>query len=338
LMNSLSYVPNFKFMKKIIIGIDISSKTLDICLKQGEQVSYSTIDNELTSIKGFFKKYTKDEVVVAMENTGRYNWNLFKILPGFGFEVYVISPLHLKKSIGLVRGKNDKVDAHRICLFIEKNRSEMKQWKPTPLAIRKMKVLLAERSSRVKMKKQLLNQQRDYKLMKDISLDGELMKLNKKLIQTIDQHIKKIETEIEKTVELDEQLKSQSKLIRSVPGVGKVVSWMMLAKTEGFSLIDDPRKMACYCGVVPFEFQSGTSIRNRPRVSMYADRSMKSVLHLAAMSAIRLNNDLKTYYVRKIDQGKNKMSVLNAVRNKIIHRIFAVIKNQTMYKNDLVLS
>src|SRR5690606_33939212 len=169
-------------------------------------------------------------------------------------------------------------------------RSGMKQWKPTPLAIRKMKGLRAERSSRGKMKKQLLNQQREYKRMKDMSLDGRRMKLNKKLSRTSDWHVTKIETEIEKTVELDEQLKSQSKLIRSVTGVGKVVSWMMLAKTEAFSLIDDPRKMACYCGVVPFEFQSGTSIRNRPRVSMYADRSMKSVLHLAAMSAIRLNN------------------------------------------------
>lgn len=325
-------------MKKVIIGIDISSKTLDICLKQGEQVSYSTIDNELKSIRRFLKKYARDEVVVAMENTGRYNWKLFEVLPGFDFQVYVISPLHLKKSTGLVRGKNDKVDAQRICLFIEKNSSEMRQWKPSCVAIRRMKVLITERSSRVKMKKQLLNQQRDYKLMKELSLDKELLKLNRKMVQAIDQQIRTIEAEIEKTIELDEQLKGQSRLVRSVPGVGKVVSWMILAKTEGFNLIDDPRKMACYCGVVPFEFQSGTSIRNRPRVSMYADRSMKSVLHLAAMSAIRLNNDLRTYYVRKVGQGKNKMSVLNAVRNKIIHRIFAVIKNQTMYKNDLVLS
>jgi len=65
---------------------------------------------------------------------------------------------------------------------------------------------------------------------------------------------------------------------------------------------------------------------------------MKSLLHLAAMSAIRLNNELRTYYRRKVGEGKNKMSVLNAVRNKIVHRIFAVVKNQTMYKNDLVLS
>lgn len=74
-----------------------------------------------------------------------------------------------------------------------------------------------------------------------------------------------------------------------------------------------------------------------PRVSILTDKSMKSVLHLAAMSAIRLNNDLRTYYKRKVDEGKNKMSVLNAVRNKIIHRKFSIIKNQTTYKNDLVL-
>src|SRR5690606_20379291 len=126
--------------------------------------------------------------------------------------------------------------------------------------------------------------------------------------------------------------------IRSVPGVGKVVRWMMLARTDGLSLIDDARKMACYCEIVHFELHTRTSIRKRPRVWINNDLSKKNVPHLAAMNAIRLNNDLKTYYVRKIDQGKNKMSVLNAVRNKIIHRIFAVIKNQTMYKNDLVLS
>ena len=56
------------------------------------------------------------------------------------------------------------------------------------------------------------------------------------------------------------------------------------------------------------------------------------------MSAIRLNNDLRKYYLRKTEEGKNKMSVLNAVRNKIIHRVYAVIKNQRQYQNHLILS
>ena len=60
------------------------------------------------------------------------------------------------------------------------------------------------------------------------------------------------------------------------------------------------------------------------------------------MSAIRYNQSIKAYYHRKVEQGKNKMSVINAVRNKIIHIIFALEKNQTMYSEkinaNLVLS
>lgn len=338
MMNFSYHFSNSKFMKKIIIGIDISSKTLDISVKSGVSVKHLTIENTAKAIKSFFTKYAKEDTIVAMENTGRYNWNLFEVLPSFNFKVYVIAPLHLKKSLGLARGKNDRIDAMRICSFIEKNQGEMVLWKPASMAIKKLKVLLSERSSRIKMKNRLLKQQHDYKLMKSIGLDKSLLKFNTSLIKAIAAQIQQIETEIEQLIRLDEKLKPQAELIKTVPGVGKVVSWMMLAKTEGFTVINDPRKMACYCGVVPFDFQSGTSIRHKPRVSVFADKSMKSVLHLAAMSAIRLNNDLRTYYKRKVEEGKNKMSVLNAIRNKIIHRIFAVIKNQTIYKNDLVLS
>jgi Transposase and inactivated derivatives len=325
-------------MKKIFIGIDISSKTLDICVKIDGKVQYFNIQNEIKAIRSLFKKYASVETVVAMENTGRYNWNLLEVLACMNLSVYVLSPMHLKKSLGLTRGKNDKVDSLRICSFIERNQQESRPWKPSSMPIKKLKVLLAERASRIRMKGQLARQQHDYKLMKSLGMDKELLRLNKKLIEAIDVQIKKIEADIEKNIMADGTLKEKTELIRSVPGVGKVVSWMMIAKTEAFTSISEPRKMACYCGVVPFDHQSGTSLRYRPRVSVFADKPMKSLLHLAAMSAIRLKNDLSIYYKRKVQDGKNKMSVLNAVRNKIIHRIFAVIKNQTIYKNDLVLS
>ena len=325
-------------MKNIIIGIDISKKTLDLCIKDQKSITYHSIENNVTSIRRFLKPYAKQNLIIAMENTGRYNWNLYEILPNFNFTVYVISPLHLKKSLGLVRGKNDKVDALRICNFIEKNYDEIPIWKPCSKSIKNIKILLAERSLRIKIKRQLVSQQSDYKLMKNTGLENKLSKLNKGLIKDVDLQIKALEESIENLITMDETLKKQQELIKSVPGVGKVLSWVVLAKTEGFTTITDPRKMACYSGVVPFDFQSGTSIRKRPGLSMYADKSLKSILHLAAMSAIRLKNDLAKYYNRKVEEGKSKMSVLNAVRNKIIHRIFAVIKNQIPYQNNLVLS
>jgi transposase len=325
-------------MKNIIIGIDISSKTVDICIKNGTSIEYLIIENKLGSIKRFFKGYAGENLIVAMENTGRYNWTLLEVLESCNFKVYVISPLHLKKSIGLSRGKNDKIDALRICNFIEKNQNEILQWKPCSKSVKKIKVLLSERASRIKIKKQLACQQHDYKLMKSMDLDRQLVSLNTNLIKNIEDQIQAIEGLIEQIIATDQELKSQQKLIKSVPGVGKVLSWMLLSKTEGFTTITSPRKLACYSGVAPFDFQSGTSIKRRPGVSMLADKAMKSTLHLAAMSAIRLNNDLGRYYIRKVAEGKNKMSVLNAVRNKIIHRVFAVIKNQIPYQNDLVLS
>lgn len=302
-----------KVMKNIIIGIDVSSKTLDICVKTEDNIEHFNIKNTPSSIQKFFKPFSKQQLVVAMENTGRYNWNLYQVMSLFNFKVYVIHPLHLSKSLGFVRGKNDKIDALRIALFIEKNQSETKLWKPTPKDIQKLKVLLTERNSRIKIKCTLATKQHDYKLMKMINLDKELSKLNKQLAKQLDHQIAMIEKQIEILIKNNQELKQQDKLIRSVPGVGKILSWNMIAKTEGFTKITDPRKMACFSGVVPFEHQSGTTIYRKP-------------------------NDLGIYYRRKVNQGKNKMSVVNAVRNKIIHRIFAVIKNQTFYQNRLVTS
>lgn len=320
-----------------IIGIDVSNATLDICVSSSNGERSFVINNEVRAIVKFFKAY-KESLIIGMENTGRYNWALYEALKDTTHRVFIISPLHLKKSLGLVRGKNDKIDAIRIAAFIKKNHTELPQWKPSSKAVQKLKVLLTERNSRIKSRRQLLKQQYDYAKMKHLGMDKYLMKLNEQQLVLISKQVAIIEDDIEELIKADEQMHRQSTLIRSVPGVGKVLCWMMLAKTEGFSTITEPRKMACYSGVVPFANQSGTSVRGKERVSSYADKAIKTVLHLAAMSAIRLKNDLSEYYHRKVAEGKNKMSALNAVRNKIVHRIFAVIKKQQPYQNHLLLS
>ena len=277
-----------------------------------------------------------------MENTGRYNWNLYEVLETLSLTTFVLNPLHLKKSLGLIRGKDDKIDARRICDFTEKNEKDLLQWKPCSQTLKKIKVLFTERNSKVKLKATLLKQRVLYCQLKDLKLDSKFMKMNKQEVQLLEEHIDFLEKEIEKLIEADQDLSLKKNNIQSIPGVGKVLSWMIIAKTEGFTKVTDPRKMACYAGVVPFGYQSGTSLRYRPKVSHYADKSLKSILHMAAMRAVRMENDMKEYYQRKIKEGKNKMAILNAVRNKIIHRIFALVKSGKSYEknyvNNLVLS
>ena len=324
-------------MKKNV-SIDISSKTLDICIKENGCLTHTVIENEVKSIYSFFRRINQQDTVISMENTGRYNWNLYEVLAKLECTVYVIPPIHIKKSAGLVRGKNDKVDAIRIGAFVEKNISELTPWKPCSDDIKKLKILLTERNARLKIIKQLICQRKDYALMKKTGLEKNLTKLNTKLTDNVKVQIKELEAQIELIFKENAELNKMAKLTKSVPGVGKVLCWTIIAKTEGFTTITEPRKMACYSGVVPFDYQSGTSIKGKSRVSFYADKSIKSILHMAAMSAVQHKNDLAIYYKRKVEEGKNKMSVLNAVRNKIIHRIFAVIKNQKKYEFDLVLS
>lgn len=339
-MKSLLSTKCNKFMKSIYVGIDISKNTLDFCIKSSDGLSFQKIDNKIRNIRKLLKTLVKMnvKVFIAMENTGYYNYNLYQVLESFDFNVYVLDPKHIKRSIGLVRGKNDKVDAKRIAFFIERNHQDFECWEPCSEAVKSLKILMGQRKSKIKQRKGIKQQMTDLRDIAFNSSTRKLIKINQKAINELDRHIKEIETLIRAEIKSEPALGAQVKRIKTVPGIGDVTAWMITIKTEGFQRLTDPRKLACFAGVVPFEQQSGTSLKTKPRVSKMADMALKSVLQMAAMRAVRMKNDLQAYYLRKVEEGKNKMSVLNAVRNKLIHIAMALIKNQTNYKNRLELS
>lgn len=170
---------------KIVISIDISAKTLDICIKKSNDYSFEVIENDFKIIRIFFKNIQKMQfdIVVSMENTGRYYLNLYQILEDFNFKVFVLNPSHLKKSLGLIRGKNDKIDARRICNFTHKNEKDLILWKPCLEVIMKIKMLFSERNSKIKLKSSLLEQRVLYSQLEKMNLDSKLMKMNKKEVK-----------------------------------------------------------------------------------------------------------------------------------------------------------
>ena len=125
-------------------------------------------------------------------------------------------------------------------------------------------------------------------------------------------------------------------IITSITGIGPVIAVEMIITTNEFKDIKDPASYACYSGVAPFEHSSGKSVRGRNRVSHRANKKCKSLLHLGALSAMQFNKDLKEYYERKCNEGKNKMLVLNNIRNKLIWRIFACVNNNRKYEKNYV--
>jgi transposase len=157
-------------------------------------------------------------------------------------------------------------------------------------------------------------------------------KINAKVVAEITKQIKATEEQIKKIIEEDEALKKLYGIVASVKGIGFVTALYMIVTTNEFIDFKSPKQFACYSGVVPFEHSSGTSIKGKNRVSQMADKRSKTLLHMSAIAAISHKGELQDYYKRKVEEGKNKMSVINAVRNKLILRIFACVQRQEKYQ------
>ena len=152
---------------------------------------------------------------------------------------------------------------------------------------------------------------------------------------------KAIDQQIDALIQADSRLKELFSWMVSVPGIGPVTATEILITTNEMQTICEPKKLACHAGVAPFEYQSGTSIRagppgGRTRVSHQARKRLKSLFHLGAMSVIQMKGEFQEYYQRKVSEGKNKILVLNAVRNRLIHRVCAVVRRGEKYDKNYI--
>ena len=154
------------------------------------------------------------------------------------------------------------------------------------------------------------------------------------MLNLVAKQIKAIDKAILDLVQGDDKLNEINGYVQSVDGVGIVTAVEIIVTTNEFENYADAKKLACHCGVVPFKKESGTSKKGRAGVSPKANKKMKRLLHLAALAAIKVKGEFKQYYERKKAEGKHVMSVLNAIRNKLVLRIFACVKNKRNYERN----
>ena len=326
---------------KQFVGIDVSKDTLDFTVViNGKAVSHYCILNNTREIKSVVNKILKafggsyEETIFCMEHTGLYNLPLVKWLQANSCKTWIESGVHIRRTLGLVRGKSDKVDSFRIAMFAYTNRDHIKLWVPPRKVIERLGALLSQRNRMMKARKQLVTANSEQKKFIDKEIMHSLNVYTNRTTSVIDKQIKAIEEEILLLIQGDEKLKQLYDIITSVSGIGFVIATHILVTTNEFISINDPKKYACYCGVVPFEHSSGSSVRGRTRVSHMANKSIKTLLHLAAVSLIRMPGELQDYYNRKVTDGKNKMSAINAIRNKLILRVFACVNQNKLYEKN----
>jgi transposase len=243
------------------------------------------------------------------------------------WEAPLESALRIKHSVGLQRGKNDKVDAERIAFYAYRNQDSVKLWQATRPVIKELKTLTALRTRLINAKKQLKSSLQESEEFLGKALQKKMQRCCQHSLKALENDLTQVNKQLDELIRSDEELNRLFNLVTSVEGVGAVTAREVIVTTNEFKDFTEAKKYACYAGVVPFQHRSGTSIRGKDRVSHLANKRVKTLLHMSALSAINHCEELRDYYQRKVAQGKNKMSVINAVRNKLILRIFAVVKN-----------
>jgi len=328
---------------KHFVGIDVSKEFFDaVVILDGarDKSVHNQFLNNCNGIKALCKWLKEhgsnsENTLICLEHTGMYGKLIIKYLSSSNFSLWVEMSLKIIRSIGLQRGKNDKIDAERIAYYAMKNSNEAIIYSVPRKEIDSIKNLLSLREKLVTTKASLLSNIKELKLFdKEVARLSE--KLQKSTIKGIDSDLKKIEKQLNDIVNNDENISHIFKLATSVTGIGKVTALFLICFTNEFTMYQSPRQLACYAGVAPFEHTSGKSIRSKPKVHFMANKKLKKQFHLCAMSAIMSDPELKHYYKRKVEEGKNKMLVINNVRNKLIHRICACIKNDKLYERRAV--
>ncbi len=319
------------------IGIDVSKKTLDVAIvrKGEESIAHKKVSNDKVGIEDLLQwvhgQVGKRKRLYCMENTGVYSIELSSFL-AVRKEAYCMeNPLQIKRSMGITRIKNDKADAKMIARYASLHHSELRLSSLPEEGIIKLKALLAQRGRLIKGKHGFRTASNELKHYHCENVYELIVEQSNELVEMLEKQLKVVEKAIVELIHSEESLNKNYGLAKSVGGVGKTTAAYMLAYTNNFTLFSDWRKFGCYCGIAPFENKSGTSVKGRTKVSQMANRQLKGLLSTGACSAIQHDKELRLYYQRKLKEGKAPMTVINAVRNKIVSRVFAVIKRGTPY-------
>lgn len=330
---------------KNFVGIDISKTYFDAALVKIQNPSQIIHQQFSQNPEGFLKmihwlkQYTvtpEEETLFCMEYTGLYNTGLVNFLIQTKALLWVEMPLRIKKAGGFERGSDDKTAAIKIAWYALRYNDQMKLWQPVDSNIEKIKNLIVQRDRIVNAVLQLSVPVNELKECGCMAEAKTMEKLQKSALAALQKTKAAIEILIQKTVQCDEQINKKVQQVQSINGIGPVTAIALLVYTKGFSSFTNAKELACYCGIVPFKKISGTSVRFKASVSPFANKKLKKLLHLCALSAIKNDSELKIYFEKKVAEGKNKMCVINAVRNKLVHRVFAVIRDDRNFEPNYI--
>ena len=308
--------------EKCYIGIDVSKNDLDVYILPYEK--YMRFENTLQGIKKLIKKLASfPQPFIVMEATGGYEKLVAKLLTEAQFSTSVVNPRQVRdfaKALGKL-AKTDKIDSQILAMFVEKIQPR------SNIIPDKNQEILAENVAR---RRQLV----DMITMEKNRLDKankQLQKSIQKVLKVLEKELESINNILENVINNTPNYAKKNELLQSIKGVGSTVAAQIIADLPELGSVTS-RQISALVGLAPFNRDSGAL---RGQRTIWGGRaSVRSILYMATLVAIRFNEKIKTFYMRLCDAGKPKKVAIVACMRKLVIIMNAMIKNNQKWNFD----
>jgi len=306
-----------------VIGLDVAKAKVDVCLRlaNGKCRSKVIANNSagFAELMAWLAKHGGAKAHACMEATGAYWEQLAECLSDADHPVSVVNPARVKAfgaAMG-VRSKTDAADARVIADFCAAQRPEL--WRAPPVSVRTLKALVARRQALVDLRTEESNR---------LQVAHESVKTSiAAVLATLEAQIRAIEDQIRDHIDHDPTLRLQRDLLESVPGLGEATIPTLLGHLGGPTRFSSTKQAVAYVGVDVRHYESGSSVRGRPRMSKRGNARLRRALYMPAVVSMRLTTWGKAFAARLTEAGKPKMVIIGALMRKLVEIAFGVLKS-----------
>lgn len=318
-------------MAKIVLGIDVSKKTLDAALIFDNRTlnkQFKNTSDGLKSLAAWLESFEIAQLHACLEATGTYSEAAALFLHERGHLVSVVNPLRIKgyAQSNMQRNKTDRLDARLIASFCLTQ--EPDEWLPPSAEVKQLQALVR----RIEVLEEML-QAEENRLANAAS---EVQPSIERIIVLLKEEIIKLERQIEEHIDRHPELKQQSRLLQTIPGIGKRTAHLLLSEIE-FNRYGSARSIAAQAGVTPRKKQSGTSLR-QTNLSKLGNARLRKALYFPAIVARQHNEIVKEFASRLQKRGKTPMQIVCAAMRKLLHIAFGVLKHKRAFDSSLAFS
>jgi len=306
----------------VFVGIDVSKDSLDVAI--GPQKEIITFSNDQNGVDALLKKLRRiDAQLIVFESTGGYELLAASCLAEAGLAVVIVNPRQVRsfaKATGIL-AKTDAIDARVIARFAEAVKPEVRQLKDrqtselTAFVTRRRQIIEMIVAEKNRLK---LANKRNKKDIKDH-------------IRWLQKRLDRIETDIGKMIQSSPIWRCKDDILQSVAGIGPITSASLICDLPESGILS-PKKIAMLAGLAPLNCDSG---KFKGRRKIWGGRgSVRSILYMATLAAIRCNPAIKGFYQRLIAAGKCHKVAATACMRKLLIIVNAMLRDQTLWQQN----